>query len=159
EADLVLGRLEDTRARLEPLVSDPTRQAYNDTTPLMPLLAWVHLEQGQQRQAEDLLERAETQAQAQRHHLALLDILRVRGLLRLEQRRWRESEDAIEQALALARRMPFPYAEAKALYVYGQLRVAMGERAQAREKYKWARSICERLGEGLYRPHIEQALA
>jgi len=94
----------------------------------------------------------------QRGRRALLDILRVRGLLRMEQRRWREAEDAIEHSLALACSMPFPYAEAKALHVCGQLHGAKHEPQQAREKYTRALSICDELGEGLYRPHIEQAL-
>ena len=61
--------------------------------------------------------------------------------------------------LRLVRAMPYPYAEAKALYVYGQLHAVKGETEQAREKYEAAIAICERLGEGLYRPHIERALA
>jgi hypothetical protein len=55
--------------------------------------------------------------------------------------------------------MPYPYAEAKALYVYGQLLVAKGEPGPAREQYWAALAICDQLGEGLYRPHIERALA
>jgi hypothetical protein len=30
---------------------------------------------------------------------------------------------------------------------------------RAREKYKAASAVCERLGAGLYRPHLERALA
>jgi hypothetical protein len=36
---------------------------------------------------------------------------------------------------------------------------AKGEPEQAREKYQQALAICDQLGEGLYRPNIEQELA
>jgi hypothetical protein len=55
--------------------------------------------------------------------------------------------------------MPYPYAEAKALHVYGQLHAAKGEPALAREKYEAALAILTRLGEWLYRSHVERALA
>jgi hypothetical protein len=54
--------------------------------------------------------------------------------------------------------MPYPYAEAKALYVFGQLHAAKGEQEQARKAYDASLAILNRLGEGLYRPHVERAL-
>ncbi len=96
---------------------------------------------------------------AQRHQLALLDTLRVCALLDVRQARWHEAERALEEALALARAMPYPYAEAKALLVYGQLHAAKGEPEPARARFAAALAILDRLGEGLYRPHIARALA
>ncbi len=55
--------------------------------------------------------------------------------------------------------MPYPYAEAKALYVYGLLEIARRDAERAREQLAAALSILNRLGEGLYRPHVERALA
>jgi hypothetical protein len=81
------------------------------------------------------------------------------ALVRLSQERWEEARVLPEEAIALCRGMPYPYAEAKAPYVYGQLHAAKGEPEQAREQYEAALTICDRLGEGLYRPHIEHALA
>jgi hypothetical protein len=66
---------------------------------------------------------------------------------------------ALEEALERARAMPYPYGEAKTLWVYGRLEAAHGDPATARERFIQALAICERLGEGLYRPHIERALA
>ncbi|HEV8193511.1 MAG TPA: hypothetical protein VGP82_18780 [Ktedonobacterales bacterium] len=97
-------------------------------------------------------------AETQHHDLALLDVLRVRGLLYLRQTRWQDADAVLEQALSLARGMPQPYAEATLLYVFGQLRITKGEPAPAREKRGAALGICDRLDEGLYRPHIERAL-
>jgi tetratricopeptide (TPR) repeat protein len=72
--------------------------------------------------------------------------------------RWEDARAALDEAIAMSRDMPYPYAEAKALYVYGQLHAAMGEPGRAREKYEQALSICDRLGEGLYRTYIERDL-
>lgn len=41
----------------------------------------------------------------------------------------------------------------------GPLTDVQGEPERAREKYRAALAICARLGEGLYHPHIERALA
>ena len=54
------------------------------------------------------------------------------------------------------RAMPYPYAEAKTLWVYGRLEAARGDPAAARLRIEQALLICDRLGEGLYRPRIEQ---
>jgi hypothetical protein len=54
--------------------------------------------------------------------------------------------------------MPYPYAEAKALWVYGQLEMERGDPRAAREHFTAALAICDQLGEGLYRPRIEQDL-
>jgi hypothetical protein len=54
--------------------------------------------------------------------------------------------------------MPYPYAEAKTLWAYGRLEGARRNRTAARERFAQALVICERLGEGLYRPHLERAL-
>jgi hypothetical protein len=55
--------------------------------------------------------------------------------------------------------MPLPYAEAKARYGYGQLYAAKGESEPAREQYRAALAILDRLGERLYAEHVERALA
>jgi tetratricopeptide (TPR) repeat protein len=85
-----------------------------------------------------------------------VDALRVRGLLAARQRRWEVAVAALDEAVAVAHAMPFPYAEAKALWVYGQLEVAGGDPVAAHNHFEQALSICDRLGEGLYRPRIEQ---
>jgi transcriptional regulator with XRE-family HTH domain len=66
-------------------------------------------------------------------------------------------QEALEEAFERIRAMP--YAEAKALWVYGRLEVARGDPAAARERFTAALTICDRLGEGLYRTHIAHDLA
>lgn len=157
EVELVMGNATTAQELLEPKLADPDRSADNDATPMMPMLAWAHIERGGVQDAAALLERAAVQAKVQHHRIALLDVQRVRGMLHLKQQRWPEAEEALDHGLALARSMPHPYAEAKTLYVAGQLQAEMGHAERAHEHFTRALSICDRLGEGLYRPLIERA--
>jgi hypothetical protein len=75
-------------------------------------------------------------------------------------RDWRHDlEDTLAEALSLAKTSSYPHGEIKALYVYGQLYAAKRQPERASERFQAALAICERLVEGLYRPHIERALA
>jgi len=159
EAELVMGNAISARRLLEPYVTQPGRQDENDITPMMPLLAWANMDLGEGEDVEALLDRATAQARAHHHALALIDVLRVWGLLYTRQRRWPEATEALEEGLALARGMLCPYAEAKALYVYGRLHMAQGEPERARERFTAASAILDQLGERLYAEHIERALA
>jgi hypothetical protein len=125
-----------------------------DVEPLLPLLAWAQLALDRDDEAAATL----ATCKARCGKLWLVDALRIEALLAIKQRRWQEAAALLDEALAMCRAMPYPYAEAKALSVYGQLHEAKGEPVQAREKYVAALAICARLGEGLYRPHIERAL-
>jgi tetratricopeptide (TPR) repeat protein len=159
EVELNLGRAVEARMRLQPIVEAPGYEPYNDVTPLLPLLAWACLEMGDESQAEALLVRAAPQAEAQRHYLALLDVLRVRGLLCIKQQHWQEGQEVLDQALTLARAMPHPYAEAKGLYTSGRLEAARGDPTTARQQFTAALSICTQLGERLYAEHIEREVS
>jgi hypothetical protein len=66
--------------------------------------AWACLELDDMRMAEALLDRAGPQAEAQHHNLALLDVLRVRGLLYTRMERFTEA------SLICARLGERPYA-------------------------------------------------
>ena len=57
------------------------------------------------------------------------------------------------------RQVGMPYIEAKICYAYGLLQTATGDLPQAYVWFGQALAICRRLGERLYRSHIEQALA
>ncbi len=164
ERDLLNGNPQAACARLEPLLDRPGLQE-PQVLFVLPQHAWSYLELGVQAQDESLIARADAlaaesraRAIAAQHRLFLVDALRVQAMARIQQARWQEAVDALEESIALCRDMRYPYAEAKALYVYGQLHAAKGEPERAREKYLAALAICERLGEGLYRPHIERAL-
>jgi hypothetical protein len=88
-----------------------------------------------------------------------VDTLRVRGLLAIAQRRWAVGVDELGEALRMCQAMPYPYAQAKTLWIYGRLELERGKRVAARKRLTAALAICDRLGEGLYRPHIERDLA
>jgi tetratricopeptide (TPR) repeat protein len=158
EGDLLEGQAIEALTRLEPLLDQNSREEL----PIIHLLAlcgWARLQLGDVAAAEELLAVATTRASAGGLRPALANALRVQALVRVAQRRWGEAYGALEEALALCRAMPAPWAEAKAHYVYAQAQVAQGEGGQARKAYEQALSICMRLGEGLYRPYIQQALA
>jgi tetratricopeptide (TPR) repeat protein len=158
DVELALEHYDEARARLEPLVSAPGCETYSDVTPMMPQLAWALLELGEEGRAEALLERTEPQAIEQHHMLALVDTLRVRGILRTRLGRWVEAQDALEDGLAHAHAMPYPYAEVKLLYAYGQLAVAQENHEAAHARFEEALAICSRLDERLYAERIERAL-
>jgi tetratricopeptide (TPR) repeat protein len=158
EYDLLEGRADAVCAYLEPLLDRPGLEEHQ-TLFVLPQYAWALLERGDEAAAEANALRCCQRARARHYHLWLVDGLRTLALVRQRQERWEDALELLHEAIALCRRMPYPYAEAKALYVAGQVYTTKGELERAREKYQAALAICERLGEGLYRPHIESASA
>jgi tetratricopeptide (TPR) repeat protein len=159
ERGLLAGCSGDALERLDALFSSPEDREGIDATPLLPLLAWAHLEAGHLAQAEEITREAVDRCRVEHHQLALLDALLVQALLAIHYARWGESATALDEALELAHAMPHPYAEAKALFVYGKHYAASGQVEDAREQYEAALMILRLLGERLYAEHIEQALA
>jgi hypothetical protein len=80
-------------------------------------------------------------------------------MVAIQSNRWAAAKADLDEAIMLAEAMPYPYAALKALWVYGQLEAARGDLVAARTRYDEALAICDRLGEGLYRKHIERDLA
>jgi tetratricopeptide (TPR) repeat protein len=158
ERELVEGRPQAARSRLEPLLPH-ARQRGNDLDHLLPPLAWAALALGEEDQAEALLAEAVARLTAQRRQALVVEALRIQALLRIRQRRWEESQAALEETLALCRTLPYPYAEAKALYVSGLVHQAKGEPVLARQRLEEALAILNRLGERLYAEQVERALA
>jgi tetratricopeptide (TPR) repeat protein len=158
ERDLLAGRAQAVRTYLEPLLDRPGLVEYQ-VLYVLPQYAWALLALGEEAEAETRALQSCARARAWHYPLFLVDGLRVLALVRLRHRRWEEARALLQEAIAVCRAMPYPYAEAKALYVYGQLHTATGEPEQAHEHYEAALAICDRLGEDLYRPHIEHALA
>jgi tetratricopeptide (TPR) repeat protein/transcriptional regulator with XRE-family HTH domain len=157
EAELLAGHALEARQRLVPLV-EQSAGSVQKVLWLLPWLAWAQVNVGEMDQAAATLEECIALATAQEDHLVLVDALRIKALLATRRNAWQEAEDALEESLALARPMPYPYAEAKALWVYGNVEVAREHLTAARARLEQALAICERLGEGLYRPHIEREL-
>ncbi|HKS69911.1 MAG TPA: tetratricopeptide repeat protein, partial [Ktedonobacterales bacterium] len=159
ERDLLAGEAQLARERLQPVLVDLHGHEEADVTHYLPLLAWSQLELGAQEDADRLAAEALARVRAGQWHRALADVLRVRALVSMRLERWPEAAEALDEALAVARAFPRPYVEAKLLYVYGLLHTETGEPERARERFAAALALCERLGEGLYRPLIERALA
>ena len=159
ERDLLEGHPEMACERLTPLLYRDPNQEEADVIPLLPLLAWAHLELNREDLAAEMVAESLARASTTAHRLAVLDALRVQAMLALRQRTWQEAESALEEALAQSHALPCPYAEAKVLYVYGLLYTARGESESARERLEAALAICARLGERLYAQRIEQVLA
>jgi tetratricopeptide (TPR) repeat protein len=118
------------------------------------LLAWAEMALGRYEPAEALLNAFLLSAPP----FLRVDALRIQGLLAIARQRWGLGVAALEKALELTRAMPYPYAEAKTLWAYGRLEAARNEPAAARQRFKQALAICDRLGEGLYRHYIEHDL-
>jgi tetratricopeptide (TPR) repeat protein len=158
EHDLHVGDPAAAAARLMPLLDRPGL-VETDVNSLLPVLARAQLELGESERTASLIaqtcERLRTQAD--RH--TLTDALCVMALGHLEQGRWDDASHALDEALAHTHAIPSPYAEIRVLYGYGQLYSARGESERAREHYTAALALCARLGEGMYRPSIERALA
>ncbi len=146
------------RDLLTPLL-DVAGQEETGTIRLLPLLAWAHLDLGNEQEAETLVDQALTRIAMYSFRRLEPDALRIKALVRARQGRWDEAMAASHAAITRCRAMPYPYAEAKALYVFGQIHAAKGERRRARERYEAALAICARLGERLYAEHIERAIA
>jgi tetratricopeptide (TPR) repeat protein len=154
ERDLMCGHASSAYTRLEPLLEPHDWQGWS-VDMLLPLMAWAQLALDRDTEAAATLEACKARC----GKLWLVDALRVEAMLAIKQRRWQDAIASLDESLAMCRAMPYPYAEAKALYVYGQLHAVKGEPRLAREKYEAALAICAQLDEGLYRPHIERALA
>lgn len=157
ERDVLDGRAESARVRLYPLLDRAELQEH-DVTRLLPILAWAHLEEGNMRQAEEAAASGEERATASGMRLALIDALRVQGLILTRTQRWHEADSKLSRALEISRTLGEPYGEAKTLYAYGLNRVRRGALREARGYLQTARSILNRLGEHLYAERVEEAL-
>ncbi len=158
ERDLLEGNATAARDRLASLLDRPEEQEAK-VAPLLPLLAWAHLELGDEEQAARELDEASARATPQDMRPVLADAARVRALLAMRRHDWAAAAEAIEASLRLAREMPHPYAEVKALYVYGLLLGAQAQPERAYERCEAALALCQQLGERLYAGHVERVLS
>lgn len=155
EHDLLAGDPEVARRRLEPVFSvDGPRESA-----LPAMLAWALLELGAHDRALRVVEATVASARARRLRLVLVESLPVLARVALRARRLEDAAQAADEALTLARTLPYPYAEAKALFAQGLTSAGGGEVERAGECYIAALAILRRLGEGMYRPLVERALA
>jgi tetratricopeptide (TPR) repeat protein len=163
EYDLVQGRAEAVRARLEPLL-DLLRPELNDPRPFEVLLtlASAYLEPGADsedtQRAEDLVQQALTRAARVHSQLRLVQALPVQAMVLAQQGRWPEAQRRVNEALTLAQRLPYPLGEALALETAGMMNLRKGETDQARTFLEQALALFGRLGVGLYRARTKRLL-
>jgi tetratricopeptide (TPR) repeat protein len=154
EGELLAGKAQDARKRLEPLLDRPGQQEVL-VTYLMPYLAWAYLEISDEERAAALLGDAIARSTGENIRLALVDALRVRALLALRRGQHAAAAEDVERGLALAAEMGYPHGRAKLLYTWGLVATEQGEPARARERFTEALGILRPLGERLYAGRCE----
>jgi tetratricopeptide (TPR) repeat protein len=157
ERDLLQRQPRVALARLEPLL-DRLGGEDQERTVLLPTMAWAQLEMGHAVQAEELVMEAVARATSQHHRLALVEALRVQGMVATRREQWEEAADSFGEAASMARIMPYPYAEARALYQYGLMHIHHAKPKPAQEQLEAALAIFQRLGARPYVKRTEQAL-
>lgn len=155
EADLLAGAVEVAQQRCTTFRQASKQLAREEALSASILLAWAEGALGEWDKAGDRLASALAAAKP----LYRVDAMRIQVLLATMQGHWDVATAALDETLDRIRTMPYPYAEAKTLWAYGRLEVARGDRAAARERFVQALTICDQLGEGLYRKYIERDLA
>jgi tetratricopeptide (TPR) repeat protein/transcriptional regulator with XRE-family HTH domain len=153
EQEILQGKPGAALARLEPLIerSDPEELG---VVRLLPLLAWAYLEMEDDDRAEQVPLEGIERARAQGHRLALVELLRVRGMVLARQGRWDEAERTFDEAVSVARSVRYLYAEARALYEWGSMYVGKPDPRQARELLEESAEIFRGLGS---RPYFDLA--
>jgi class 3 adenylate cyclase/tetratricopeptide (TPR) repeat protein len=121
ELELLRGDPDAAITRLEPLAGQKGGfQVLIECT-----LAWAWLEQGDVTRARELADGAVTRGRVQGEVLALVDALRVQGMVLRTAGQEDEAKSILEEGLTLARSLPYPYAEARSLVELGRLEEAL----------------------------------
>jgi len=159
ERDLLEGRPEAARERLERLLERERALGDEGTPGILAMFAWLRLEGGEAYQAQELAAQSAARAVAEHNRLALIEALRVGGMAAIRQGRWEDGENSLNEALSLSQTMQCPYHEARVRYCFGLLGVARATPNEAIAQLTAARAMLRALGERLYCDHIERALA
>jgi tetratricopeptide (TPR) repeat protein len=122
-------------------------------------LAWAYLARDDVTAADEMAERAASEAVRRQDLVHMVGSLRVQGMVLSRQRRRERAETTFQEALALARTMAYPYAEARILVEYGLLHGQRGEPDPARKRLEEALAVFQRLGAKKDIERTEQALA
>jgi tetratricopeptide (TPR) repeat protein len=145
ELDLRTGQPEHALARLERSIRSrdvPQHWRWTD----MSLAAWAYLLLGDRHQARAASEQSLDAARAGRDRVALLDALRIAGMVAAHDEDWDRAEALLDEAVDLAHRMPFPYSEARSLEIWGTLDHRRGRLDSAQHSLERACALFEDLG-------------
>ena len=108
-------------ARLQPLAG----RDGNFRLLIETILAWALLEAGDESRAGALIGETVARGRAAGERLALVDALRVQGMVLTRLQQKDEAAAALEEGLTLARSLPSPYAEARILEQLGRREEAL----------------------------------
>lgn len=157
EQELLQEKPEEALARLEPLVehSDPEELG---KVRLLPYLAWAYLEVGDDARAEEVVLKGLERARALGHGLALVELLRVYGMVLARRHNWDDAERGFGEAVSVARVIRYPYAEARALYEWGSMYIGRPDTKQGRDRLVAAYEIFRSLGAQPYTDLTEKGM-
>jgi tetratricopeptide (TPR) repeat protein len=141
ERDLIAGRPEAARSRLEPVAHG--QSLYSALA--LPTLAEAHLLCGVAAEAESSLASLLSGPWAEIPLLSI-EAMRVKGMVLGRRGRVAEAQATWSEAIVLAHQMPYPYSEARTLYAWGQMLLDRGDVGSARERLGDALLIFRRLG-------------
>jgi tetratricopeptide (TPR) repeat protein len=116
ELDILRGNAASAIERLTPLVGqEGAFQAAIQST-----LAWAYVQSGDLSRAAGLAEGGVQHARDTGELLALVDALRIEGMVRMREGRGKDARRSLEEGLVLARALPAPYVEARILAEIGR---------------------------------------
>jgi tetratricopeptide (TPR) repeat protein len=158
ELEVLRGCPDAAVALLEPVLDEPDVD-WRSAVMLPATLAWAYLARDDVTAADEMAERAASEAVRRQDLVHMVGSLRVQGMVLSRQRRRERAETTFQEALALARTMAYPYAEARILVEYGLLHGQRGEPDPARKRLEEALAVFQRLGAKKDIERTEQALA
>ena len=126
---------------------------------LLPYLAWACLELGDDDRAQEVVLEGIERARTQGNRLALVELLKVRGMVLARRRSRDEAESAFEEAVSVARSVGYPFAEARVLYEWGSVDVVGPNPKRGRARLEEAGEIFRRLGSRPYSNLAQKAMA
>jgi tetratricopeptide (TPR) repeat protein len=151
ERDLLEGRPESARKRIEQLRDDPALSR-DAVLAALPVLARAHLDMGEVEKAQHIVSDAVRQAREENIRMILGEALRVQGVVLSQQGDCEKAELSFQEALSLAEAISCPYAAGRTLYEYGTMLLRVGNPEAARRRLEDALTIFRRLGA---RPYVE----
>jgi len=153
QVDILEGRAEAARARIEPLAARQDAELGM----LLPVLAWAYLELDEENLARETADRAVEYTRVQ-EPVKSVEALRVQGMVFDRYGEADKALGAIQEGLKIARSLPYPYAEARLLQEEASHLLRHGDQEGAQKGFRQALGIFRKLGAQGGVEEVEQAL-